>query len=98
MRALTHRRQRSRIFLGWWMVSLAGMVHSINASAYHKGHRPEAARGGDEARTCDTEAPRAGGEGGGWEARRGAGARGMVDGAGITGEAVGDGLWSASPT
>ena len=38
MRALTHRRQRSRIFLGWWMVSLAGMVHSINASAYNKGY------------------------------------------------------------
>ena len=30
-------RQRSRIFFGWWMVSLAGIVHSINASAYNKG-------------------------------------------------------------
>jgi len=35
---LTHGRQKSRIFFGWWMVSLAGMVHSINASAYNKGY------------------------------------------------------------
>ena len=36
--ALTHGREQSRIFFGWWMVTLAGMVHSINASAYNKGY------------------------------------------------------------
>ena len=31
-------RLRSRIFPGWWMVSLAGVLHSINSSAYNKGY------------------------------------------------------------
>ena len=31
-------RQRPRIFYGWWMVALAGFVHSINSSAYNKGY------------------------------------------------------------
>ena len=38
MSVLTHGRKQSRIFFGWWMVCLAGMVHSINASAYNKGY------------------------------------------------------------
>jgi sugar phosphate permease len=34
--ALTH--QRPRIFFGWWVVSLAGFLHSINSSAFNKGY------------------------------------------------------------
>jgi OFA family oxalate/formate antiporter-like MFS transporter len=30
--------QRPRIFFGWWIVSLAGFLHSINSSAYNKGY------------------------------------------------------------
>lgn len=30
-------RQRHRVFLGWWTVALAGIMHSINSSAYNKG-------------------------------------------------------------
>ena len=29
--------QRHRVFLGWWTVALAGIMHSINSSAYNKG-------------------------------------------------------------
>ena len=29
--------QRHRVFLGWWTVVLAGIMHSINSSAYNKG-------------------------------------------------------------
>jgi OFA family oxalate/formate antiporter-like MFS transporter len=29
--------QRPRIFFGWWIVSLAGLVQSISSSAYNKG-------------------------------------------------------------
>jgi hypothetical protein len=29
--------QRPHIFFGWWIVSLAGFLHSINSSAYNKG-------------------------------------------------------------
>jgi OFA family oxalate/formate antiporter-like MFS transporter len=32
---ITH--QRPRIFFGWWTVSLAGFMHSLNSSAYNKG-------------------------------------------------------------
>jgi MFS family permease len=34
--ALAH--QRPRIFFGWWIVSLAGFLHSINSSAFNKGY------------------------------------------------------------
>ena len=30
-------RQRRKVFLGWWTVALAGIMHSINSSAYNKG-------------------------------------------------------------
>jgi MFS family permease len=30
--------QRPRIFFGWWIVSLAGFLNSINSSAYNKGY------------------------------------------------------------
>jgi sugar phosphate permease len=30
--------QRPRIFFGWWIVSLAGFLHSINSSAFNKGY------------------------------------------------------------
>ncbi len=35
---LNTRHQRPRVFFGWWMVSLSGIVHSINASAFNKGY------------------------------------------------------------
>jgi MFS family permease len=34
--AFAHRRPR--IFFGWWIVSLAGFLHSINSSAFNKGY------------------------------------------------------------
>lgn len=37
MNLSTIKHQRPRVFFGWWMVSLSGIVHSINASAYNKG-------------------------------------------------------------
>jgi sugar phosphate permease len=35
---LTPIHQRPRIFFGWWIVSLAGFLHSINSSAFNKGY------------------------------------------------------------
>ena len=31
------RRGEKRVFLGWWTVALAGIMHSINAAGYNKG-------------------------------------------------------------
>ena len=38
MKIPTLRHQRPRVFFGWWMVSLSGFVHSLNASAFTKGY------------------------------------------------------------